>query len=121
MWCLTNCVEFLDASTLQSLLGTCGDLASSVGTYTKVKIAGGTPSALALRQFRIRNFKVEPWSEDPVCQEISDGSTYWISVEKIDNLACPNLGLWVLGRIDGVWGRLWDHDWCDNVDKGNEV
>ena len=121
MWCLTHCVEFLDASTLQPFLATCGDLASSVDTYTKVKKTGGTPSALALRQFRIRNLKVEPWSEDPVCQERSGGSTYWISVEKIDNLACPNLGLWVLGRIDGVWGRWWDHEWCDNVDKGNEV
>ncbi len=42
------------------------------------------------------------------------------SGEKLDDLANPDLSLWVLGRSDGKWCRLWNHTWSDNVDQGNE-
>jgi hypothetical protein len=99
-----------------------GDLVDSICSfrdplYEEVRLKGGTPSALAFKQFGVYNLHLEPW-----CRQRwrPPNSTYWIEVEKLDDPANPDLSLWVLGRSDGKWRRLWDHSWSDVAVHGNE-
>ena len=93
-----------------------GANAASGGTLR----AGGTPSALALKPFFIMNLKLEPWCRQARWQNLAAGSNYWIQVEKLDDLAQPDLTLWITGRVNGAWVRLWEHSWTDGIYKGND-
>ena len=90
--------------------------------WEMVRREGGTPSRLALKPFRIWNYKVDvpPAGSDQVF--LANHSNYWIHVTKLcpDPDVYPAPDIYVLSLGDDIWHRCWDNDWADNVDKGND-
>jgi hypothetical protein len=84
--------------------------------WEMVRREGGTPSRLALKPFRIWNYKVDIPQTGSDQAVLADHGYYWIHVTKL----CPDPDIYVLSLGDDIWHRCWDNDWADNVDKGND-
>lgn len=80
--------------------------------FEEVKKKGGTPSRLALTPFRIFNRR----AKEIGITELASPSAYFIQVT--NRIIHPDI--WIHGLIDNTWGRWAEHEWADNILKGND-